>query len=159
MLKRRKQQFEIDYDKLAEAIVKAQEKADKETIKQAVIDAHEEMEKLKPKRHYSKEFLKFVIEPTLWIFVVIGGLTSICSIIYGVKYWKTFDFQSFDGFNSIITLFAIFSISLIFATFSGLSLKEIQKEDDIEFLSTMFSNLVSFVAMIVSIIAIVIALK
>lgn len=38
----RKQSVEIDYDKLADAIVKAQKKADTQTIKNAIIEANKE---------------------------------------------------------------------------------------------------------------------
>ena len=39
----RKQSVEIDYDKLADAIVKAQQKADTQTIKNAIIEANSEI--------------------------------------------------------------------------------------------------------------------
>ena len=43
------QTVEIDYDKLAQAIVNAQEKTDKEAIKNAVIAAHDELDNRKTK--------------------------------------------------------------------------------------------------------------
>lgn len=50
----RKQSVEIDYDKLADAIVKAQQKADTQTIKNAIIEAKEEIEKQEQIRNNQK---------------------------------------------------------------------------------------------------------
>lgn len=54
----RKQTFEIDYDKLANAIVKAQDEANTETIKNAIIQAQEEIK--------SKEFEKIKLKTEQW---------------------------------------------------------------------------------------------
>ena len=47
LFSRKTQTVEIDYDKLAQAIVKAQEQADKDVIKNAVIAANDELENRK----------------------------------------------------------------------------------------------------------------
>lgn len=115
MFKRRKQQFEIDYDKLADAIVKAQEKADKETIKQAVIDAHNKIETQKSKEEFENsnsqknenfrkviwEILRnkrdtggkftaglfsFLVSLILKIFAVVCGISSLVTIAVAIIY-------------------------------------------------------------------------
>lgn len=50
----RKQSVEIDYDKLADAIVKAQQKADTQTIKNAIIEAKKKIEKQEQIRNNQK---------------------------------------------------------------------------------------------------------
>lgn len=147
------QTLEIDYDKLAQSIVKAQDKYDEDTIKNAVIEANNEIRENEPKHYYSKELLKFVIIPMLWIFIGLGTVGVIGSIVYGIKYWNTFNFDVLSGYINIIVLFVIFAFSLLFLIFSYFSYREIEKENDIKFISSMFSNLVSFVALIVAIIA------
>lgn len=147
------QTVEIDYDKLAQSIVNAQDKYDVDTIKNAVIEANNEIKENEPKHHYSKELLKFVIIPMLLIFMIFGALGVIGSILYGIKYWNTFNFDALSGYSDIIALFVIFVFSLLFSIFSYFSYREIEKENDMKFISSMFSNLVSFVALIVAIIA------
>lgn len=147
------QTVEIDYDKLAQSIVKAQNKADQDAIKNAVIEANNEIKEKEPKYYYSKELLKFVITPMLWIFMIFGAVGVISSFAYAIKYWKTFNFDTLSGYNSIIVLFVIFVFSLLFLIFSYFSYREIEKENDMKFISSMFSNLVSLVALIVAIIA------
>ncbi len=115
MFKRRKQQFEIDYDKLANAIVKAQEKANSEIIKNAVIDAYKEIEIqkcteefedsnspknenffkvaweiLRNKRDTGGKFtaglFSFLVSLILKIFAVVCGISSLVTIAVAIIY-------------------------------------------------------------------------
>lgn len=58
----RKQTVEIDYDKLAKAIVKAQDKANTENIKNAIIEANKEIEneKIEKNNNEIKKFQKAI---------------------------------------------------------------------------------------------------
>ena len=145
----------IDYDTLAEAIVKAQSNINKESIKDAIIEANNEIEDSKPKFKYSRELLKFVIEPTLWLFALFGGLFSIGIVVYSIKNWQIFNFKDLSGYLTIFSFFGLFAFSLLFAIFSGLSAKEIEKTENTEFVFSMFSNIMAFVALIVAAIALI----
>lgn len=147
------QTVEIDYDKLAQSIVKAQNKAEKDTIKDAVIEAHEEINKKEDSFKHSREFLKVIIFPTLCILTVVGLIGFICSVAYIVEVCKEFNFTELDGYIQFIVTIAIGILSLLFAIFSGLTAKEVNKGNDMGTLSSIFSNMVSFVALIVAIIA------
>lgn len=147
------QTVEIDYDKLAQSIVKAQNKAEKDTIKDAVIEAQKEINKKEDSFKYSKEFLKVIIFPTLCILTVVGLIGFICSVAYIVEVCKMFSFTELDSYMKLIVTIAIGILSLLFAIFSGLTAKEVNKGNDMGSLSSIFSNMVSFVALIVAIIA------
>ncbi len=149
----RKQTVEIDYDKLANAIVKAQDEANTENIKNAVIKAYKEIESQMPKRKYTKELLRFVIGPILIIMIVVCIIMAVFAVIYGVKSLNTFDFSNYKCYFKIVILFGIFSISVLMAIFSGFSFKEIEAEEDFNFISTMFTNLTSLGALIVAVLA------
>lgn len=147
------QTVEIDYDKLAQSIVKAQNKAEKDTIKDAVIEAQEEINKKEDSFKHSREFLKVIIFPTLCILTVVGLIGFICSVAYIVDVCKMFSFTELDSYMKLIVTIAIGILSLLFAIFSGLTAKEVNKGNDMGTLSSIFSNMVSFVALIVAIIA------
>lgn len=147
------QTVEIDYDKLAQSIVKAQNKAEKDTIKDAVIEAQEEINKKEDSFKHSREFLKVIIFPTLCILTVVGLIGFICSVAYIVEVCKMFSFTELDSYMKLIVTIAIGILSLLFAIFSGLTAKEVNKGNDMGTLSSIFSNMVSFVALIVAIIA------
>ena len=155
MSDRRRNTVRIDYDKLAEAIVKAENISNKEDIKNAIIEANQEIEDGKPKFQYSRELLKFVISPMLIMFVVFGIAFAIGEIVYIVNNWHMFDFKSPVTYFQMIILTGIFVFSLAFAIFSGLSYRETNKTDDTNFVFSMFSNLIAFVALIVAAIALV----
>lgn len=147
------QTVEIDYDKLAQSIVKVQNKAEKDTIKDAVIEAHEEINKKEDSFKHSREFLKVIIFPTLCILTVVGLIGFICSVAYIIEVCKMFCFTELDSYMKLIVTIAIGILSLLFAIFSGLTAKEVNKGNDMGTLSSIFSNMVSFVALIVAIIA------
>lgn len=68
----RKQSIEIDYDKLADAIIKAQQKADTQTIKNAIIEANKEQlaEKENELQKEKEEWIKsFKCKETDCIFI------------------------------------------------------------------------------------------
>ncbi len=147
------QTVEIDYDKLAQSIVNAQEKTNIDTIKNAVIEAHKKINKKEDGFKYSREFLKVIIFPTLCILTVVGVVGFICSVAYIVEVCKAFNFTELDSYIQFIVTIAIGILSLLFAIFSGLTAKEVNKGNDMGTLSSIFSNMVSFVALIVAIIA------
>jgi len=144
---------EIDYDKLAQAIVKTQNTVDEDTIKSAIIKAQKEIDKKDDSFKYSKEFLKVVIFPTLCVLTAIGIIGVFCSVTYIFEVRKAFNFTELDSYVKFIITIAIGILSLLFSIFSGLTAKEVNEGNDMKFISSMFSNLVSLVALIVAIIA------
>ena len=152
---RRRNTVRIDYDKLAEAIVKAQSNANKEDIKKAIIEANKEIENCKPEQKNIGKFYSFVIQFTLWILIAIGASIFVGVIIYISKNTSQFSPHSFNGFVNIITIVEILAISFITAFYSCLMLRDVEKSKDVKTLSSIFSNLIAFVALIVAAIALI----
>ncbi|MGN0536186.1 MAG: hypothetical protein ACI4IR_09330 [Eubacterium sp.] len=190
MLKRRKQQFEIDYDKLAEAIVKAQEKADKETIKQAVIDAHNEIETQKSKEEFENsnsqknenfrkviwEILRnkrdtggkftaglfsFLVSLILKIFAVVCLISSLVTIAVTIKCGIITIIESGSIVSTVQTvLTGLFIIVLCVAIILFMIIvwgasNEIDREQDKNYVVSVFSGIVSLSALVVAVIALV----
>ena len=129
---------EIDYDKLAEAFVKAQQKANE-------------------KYSVSRELMKTIITPTLWILAVVCGFISLAFFI--VLITSITDLMNAEnwlvGFVSVPLLFFIVMFSAMLAFLLGATAKEIDKENDRTYVASMFSNVVAIVALIVALIALV----
>lgn len=130
--------LEIDYDKLAEAIVKAQQKANEQYS-------------------VSREMMKFVITPVFWILTFVTGFISVA--FWGVLITSANDMLNDENWLAgaitllIIFFIAFFSLALTF--FLAATAKEIDKENDRNYISSMFSNVVAIVALIVALIALV----
>ena len=131
--------IEIDYDKLAEAIVKANEKQANQYS-------------------MSREWMKFIIYPVFFGTSVMSAILSLSFGIYSVKALldamsgNAMDLQLFiKGLVSF--MICLYLISICFSTyFTG---KEIDKEDDKQYVATMFSNVVALVALVVSLVALI----
>lgn len=128
----------IDCDELAEAIVKAQQKANE-------------------KFSVSREMMKFVIFPVLWILAFVSGVISIafwCILFTSAKELLNDNGWLFGGLTLLI-IFFIALFTLILTVFLALTAKEIDKENDRNYISSMFSNVVAIVALVVALIALV----
>lgn len=155
----RKQSAEIDYDKLADAIVKAQQKADTQTIKNAIIEAKEEINLEKNPHTYSGELLNFLVTPLITMFTS-AGICFIVGIIFLVaKYWNKFVSTTFEGVVVIMIASAFIIVTLVFIYVSWKSFQELRKTNDTQQISTVLSSLTSYMAMIVSIVALLITIK
>lgn len=130
--------MEIDYDKLAEAIVKAQEKANE-------------------KYSVSRELMKFVITPIFWILTVFSGVLSIT--FFAFLFASAKDLLSNEnwvaGGLSLLFVFFVALFTLILTVFLGLTAKEIDEENDRNYIASIFSNIVAIVALIVALIALI----
>lgn len=133
---------DIDYDRLAEAIVKANEKQSQEYS-------------------VSREWMKFIIYPVFWGVAIIAGIMSVICMIYGIGTLVSFVnttvlseinwHELTTGFLSICIGF--FMITVCLATIW--TAKEIDQEKDRQYVAAMFSNIVALVALVVSLIALV----
>ena len=142
--------IEIDYDKLAEAIVKANET---QTNQYSM----------------SREWMKFIIYPVLWGVAIVTGILAIFFLVYGGKELVEImtianvgdvDFLNlFSGFwanastGFLVFCMGLFLISISLATI--FTAKEIDKETDRDYVASMFSNVVALVALVVSLVALV----
>lgn len=132
---------EIDYDKLADAIVKANEKQSKQYS-------------------VSSEWMKFIITPVFWSVGLCSGLLAIAFAVTGaVEFVRQLNmlpahtdwWQAIAGLVMIVL--GMFLGSL--CAFTVATAKEIDKEKDRAYVATMFSNIVALVALVVSLIALV----
>ena len=128
--------LEIDYDKLAESIVKASKIEDE-------------------KRSLSREWMKFVITPIFWLFTVISGLFAIGFFVEIFQIIKTLK-GNISEWEQWITIAVGFILSLSFVVvciFTIATAREIEKENNKQYVAAMFSNIVALVALIVALIA------
>lgn len=131
---------EIDYDKLAEAIVKVSEKQNNQYS-------------------VSREWMKFIIHPVFWTVAIIAGLLSLAFFVYGgvelavqLNTLYSADWQKIIvGFLAVCIGFFLMAICL----FTSFTAKEINEETDRQYIATMFANVVALVALVVSLIALV----
>ena len=131
---------DIDYDKLAEAIIKANEKQSQ-------------------KYSVSREWMKFIIYPVFWGVAIITGILAVAFFIYGAKEmaFQINAMQNADWKQLAIGVLALtIGLFLIAVSLSTIfTAKEIDKEKDRQYVATMFSNIVALVALVVSLIALV----
>ncbi len=132
--------YEVDYDKLANAIVKKDNFTAK--IKKAIVDADEEIKK--------KEGSK-TLTSILAIFT--GVFILAASVVLAIVVCVLFKFRGlFDGLYQF--LFWVFLISVVLLIVVLLiSAFEIFKEKDKNYIVAIFSGIVSFVALIIAFIA------
>ena len=134
--------IEIDYDKLADAIVKANEKQSKQYS-------------------MSREWMKFLIYPVFWGVAIIAGILAIICLIYASKEMLIFlnatsvyDLDLWKLAGSVVSfVVSLFLIAVCMST--AFTAKEIDNETDRNYVATMFSNIVALVALVVSLIALV----
>ena len=135
--------LEIDYDKLAEAIVKAQDEVEKHRIEK--------------KSYVSSSFtfwisLFFRVVPIIGITICIIGLITIIQYEVCVAVWNT-------AANILANIYAIGidGLSLIalgaYCIIMWKAAKELEQEKDRNFIVAVFSGIVSFAALIVALVA------
>ena len=132
---------EIDYDKLATAIVQAQEKA---------------------KTHEEEKFTKGTFSLlTSWVLHTIGAsgfLIALYAVVYGIYHAITV-LQWVDGvhiFANIFTCIFILTLTFCVGVLSFMLFKsgnEIQKSKDKNFIVAVFSALSGFIALVVALVA------
>lgn len=127
--------IEIDYDKLAEAIVKAN------TKQQEIYSA-------------SREWMKYILTPIFWGVSAVSGILAIIMFI-SILQNITDVFESGTLTDVIVFLFKFLATFFTggFCVFSIVAAKEIDKENDRTYIASIFSNIVAIVALIVSLVA------
>lgn len=128
---------EIDYDKLAEAIVKANTK---------------QQEQYSP----SREWMKYILIPIFWGVAILSGILAIAMFV-SLFQNTTAIFKTATITDDIAFLFE-FLITFFtagFCVFSIVTAKEIDKENDRTYVASMFSNIVAIAALVVALVALV----
>lgn len=159
--------LEIDYDKLAEAIVNAQEKAEKvekneneNNDKQSLLNAIKLImtNKVESNGAFLTGALTLVLTTVFKTISVIGFLTDICIFVSSILFLST---RQWNVSSVIFNLFLIIvSISIIIIVFLfsviiwGAS-NEINEEKDKYYVVSVFSSIVSLTALIISAISLI----
>ena len=126
---------EIDYDKLAEAIVKANSK---------------QQEGYSP----SREWMKYILIPIFWGIAIFSGILAIAMFISlcqnAIAIFKT---GTIADDIALLFEFLITFFTAGFCVFSIVTAKEIDKENNRTYVASMFSNIVAIAALVVSLVA------
>lgn len=140
---------EFDYDKLAEAIVKAQE-----TVEQ------KKQEEERKKSRFTSGFISYLVAAFFFLLGVaclFAAIVFVVAIVQWCMKYPSCTNSSEIGAHIVglvilifLTLFAILFMLLCF-----FSAKEIDKETDKHYLSSLFSGTIGFVALIVAIAALI----
>lgn len=134
--------LEIDYEKLAEAIVKAQEKNESEA---------------NGRKKYTSGTFASLISFVFYALSIFGWVFSIAIPISIYSMWNTFRWDSFaSGIGNITAMLLMLGIMAVIVLYSILlwrSAKEIETEKDRNYIISVFSGIVSFAAMIIALIA------
>ena len=136
--------LEIDYDKLAESIIKAQEKAEVTAQK---------------KRIYTLGTFATPLVVAFYSLSVLGWLLVVAVPVGVYKSWQTLRWDNFlNCFSSVVSLLFLVGIAVTVALYSILlweSAKEVEAETDRNYIVSMFSGVVSFAALIVALVALI----
>lgn len=134
--------LEINYDKLAEAIVTAQEKSEDEANKN---------------RKFTSGSFAMLIMVAFGGFSIFVALLAASLILALVVSWNTLQW---DGFTNIVVSILTIAFCIVFAIVLVLyavllwkSAKEIETEKDRNYIISVFSGIVSFAALIVALVA------
>ncbi len=141
---------EIDYDKLAEAIVKAQHQ-------EVVLTNDENTDDNKNKKTYTSKMLGIICS---FIFRIIAGFGAAIFIMLIIAIFMYFNLSQYATENGIFNtvFFIIFYVFLcaitgVLSFFLFKSADEIEIETDKHYIVSMFSSLVCVAALIVSLVA------
>ena len=127
--------IEIDYDKLADAIVKAN------SIQQKAYSP-------------SREWMKYILIPIFWSIAIISGILAIAMFVLLCKRIPSiFENVALTGIIAFLFEFLITFFTAAFCTFSIVAAKELDKETDRTYVASMFSNIVAIAALIVALVA------
>ena len=134
--------LDIDYDKLAEAIVKAREKSEDEANK---------------KRKFTSGSFAMLITVAFRGFSIFVGLLCVAILAALIFTWNSFKWNTFaNAAGSIMALFMFISFAIVAGIYAVLlwkSAKEIETEKDRNYIISVFSGIVSFAALIVALVA------
>lgn len=140
---------ELDYDKLAEAIVKAQE-----TVEQ------KKQEEEQGKSRFTSGFMSWLVAAFFYVLSVACAIMTISSVVaiwdWCAGYGKCSDMAAvFDHTMGLLFLIVLLAFAVLLMLISFRSAREVDKERDKHYLASLFSGTIGFVALIVAIIALV----
>ena len=134
--------LEIDYDKLAEAIVKAQEKSENEANKN---------------KKFTSGTFAMIISLAFRGVAVLGWLIALVTPVAIINMAKSFVWNEMNtvvgNVFSIAFAAALFVVLVLYAFLLWKSAKEIETEKDRNYIISVFSGIVSFAALIVALVA------
>ena len=134
--------LEIDYDKLAEAIVKAQEKSEDEANR---------------KKKFTSGTFAMTISFAFRGVAILGWLIALATPVAIINIAKSFMWNEVNAVIghvfSIAFLAALFVVLVLYSFLLWKSAKEIETEKDRNYIISVFSGIVSFAALIVALVA------
>ena len=134
--------LEIDYDKLAESIVKAQEKSESEANR---------------KKKFTSGTFATIISLAFRGVAILGWLIALATPVAIINMAKSFVWNKANvvmgNVFSIAFAVALFIVLVLYSFLLWKSAKEIETEKDRNYIISVFSGIVSFAALIVALVA------
>ena len=134
--------LEIDYDKLAESIVKAQEKSET---------------KSNENKKFTSDAFAMIISLAFRGVAILGWLIMLVMPLLIINIIKTADWCGFVSVaGNILAILIVTALTFLLFAFSRVlwkSGKEVEREKDGNYIVSVFSGVVSFAALIVALIA------
>ena len=158
--------LEIDYDKLADAIVKAQKKAEETTVEEKTPKKKVKFFKaifdiIFNRNKTNGKFLPEAMSGLIWyIFIAFAvifasfSLVSICTVLHIVYGWIK-GIMPFNGAIVVVAILLLFfaSLGVMLALLMKAIANDVENERDKHYLISIISSITGFIAMIIALIA------
>lgn len=145
---------EIDYEKLTDAIVKAQKEIDYDKLAEAIVNAQRRVNEAD-----SSISKTFVVITGMFFYAVsiLGGIMAIFIGAYSIWYVVSNFNNDSKVTIGLLILFVVLVVAIIlmFTYLLFKCAKEIENEKDKQYIISLFSAVVCFVALILSFVALV----
>ena len=125
----------LDYERLAKCIAKA---------------IAEENDKRANVHSVTREWMKFIISPIFWLIII---LTAVLSVAFFIAAFNTLNTINATTILQSMVSFMLALIFLSIAIMAFFADREFEKEKDKHFVVSVFSGMISLVALIVALVA------
>ncbi len=131
------QAVEIDYERLADAIVEANKKA----------------KSAESGRTASRELMKFILMPILYAVAFLCAVAAVGFVLVAIQSVQNTAFSGTDALLRFSLAFMLCLVMIALSLFTFFAAREVSDETDRDYIAALFSNVVSFAALIIALVA------
>lgn len=149
--------LEIDYDKLAEAIVKAQEKTTASSESKSKIGFWKTfwliIRNKEPKNGEKTAYLLAEVMANIFNIFAVCGVLFFLLVVYSSIFQINWNVEAFQFVFQIVILILLSGMTLSMSLLFRAIANEIKAEKDRNYITTLFSGFVGFASLIVAVVA------